>query len=185
MAYYGRASLMGDPGFLSSLGSVFKGATVGLLTGGPAGALLGAAGGLVGQQMAGTPQANTALLSSRPPSIYTGQMAYTQSPGPPVPTPGTTYPQLPAIPGRLPGSTAGVPMIPAQAGGGCPKGYRPNKTGYFLKSGMYVAPGTKCVRYRTRNNLNQRALRRSISRVQGFEKLVKRSRSSLRSLAKV
>lgn len=68
---------------------------------------------------------------------------------------------------------------------GCPKGYHRNRTGYFTKGDGYVAPGTKCVRNRTRNIANGRALRRAISRASGFDKLVKRNRKALRSLAKI
>lgn len=67
----------------------------------------------------------------------------------------------------------------------CPKGYRANKSGYFLKGGQYVAPGTKCVKYRYRNVANGRALRRAIGRTAGFDKLVKRNRKALRALAKI
>jgi hypothetical protein len=66
-----------------------------------------------------------------------------------------------------------------------PKGYRLNKSSYFLKSGQFVPAGTKLVRMRRRNFANGRALRRSIGRVKGFERLVKGSRKSLRALAKI
>lgn len=48
-----------------------------------------------------------------------------------------------------------------------------NRSGYFLKGGQYVAPGTKCVANRRRNPLNPRALSRAMSRVAGAQKAVK------------
>src|SRR5690348_17406828 len=47
-----------------------------------------------------------------------------------------------------------------------PRGYHLNKRGYFTKHG-YVAPHTKYVRNRRRNDLNGRALSRALSRVEG------------------
>ena len=67
----------------------------------------------------------------------------------------------------------------------CPKGYQLNKSSYFLKSGQFVPRGTKLVRIRTRNFANGKSLRKAIGRVQGFERLVKRSRKSLRKLSKI
>jgi hypothetical protein len=49
-------------------------------------------------------------------------------------------------------------------------GVRLNRTGYFLKSGQYIAPGTKCVRSRRRNPLNPRALSKAMGRVVSFKK---------------
>jgi hypothetical protein len=48
-----------------------------------------------------------------------------------------------------------------------------NKTGYFLKSGQYVAPRTKCVKNRRRNPLNPRALSRSMSRLASAKRAAK------------
>lgn len=94
----------------------------------------------------------------------------------PVPLPGGARLNL----ARL--APGGVPAITP---GQCPKGYRLNKSSYFLKNGTFVPEGTKCVKYRRRNFANGRALRRSIGRVKGFESLVKSSRKSLRALAKI
>jgi len=60
-----------------------------------------------------------------------------------------------------------------------------NKSSYFLKDGTFVPEGTRLVKVRRRNFANGRALRRSIGRVQGFERLVKGSRKSLRKLSKI
>jgi len=68
---------------------------------------------------------------------------------------------------------------------GPPRGYHLNKSGYFLKSGQYVAPGSKYVRNRSRNFANGKALNKAISRTAGFNRLVKRSRKNLRALSKI
>jgi hypothetical protein len=99
----------------------------------------------------------------------------------PVPLPGGARLDIGSLlpggkPAFIPGSAAGQ-MIP--------RGYRLNKSSYFLKSGQFVPEGTKLVRVRRRNFANGRALRRSIGRVQGFERLVKGSRKSLRKLSKI
>lgn len=56
----------------------------------------------------------------------------------------------------------------------CPSGYRPNKSGYYVADGngggIYVAPGTKCVKKRRRNSLNPRAASRAMARIEGGKK---------------
>lgn len=70
--------------------------------------------------------------------------------------------------------------IPQLGGGGeCPAGYHKNKSGYFTKSGGYVAPGSKCVKNRRMNVGNSKALRKGIRRASGFGKLAKRTRKTL------
>lgn len=71
-----------------------------------------------------------------------------------------------------------APQIPA---GVSPRGYHPNKTGYWTSQG-YVPKGTKMVRNRRRNPLNPRALSRSLSRITGFDRA---TRSVEKRLAKV
>jgi len=74
-------------------------------------------------------------------------------------------------------------------GGSCtlPNGRRgrTNKTGYFLKSGQYVAPGSKCVKPRRMNYANGSALKRSTRRLKGFNTMVKGMRKELRRLATI
>jgi len=79
----------------------------------------------------------------------------------------------------LPGGT------PFFTPGECPKGFRKNKSSYFLKNGQHVPRGSKCVRYRRMNVANTRALKRSTRRLTSFENLVKRERKALRKLAKI
>lgn len=99
----------------------------------------------------------------------------------PVPLPGGARLDIGSLlPGGKPAFIAG-----SAAGQVIPRGYRLNKSSYFLKSGQFVPEGTRLVKVRRRNFANGRALRRSIGRVQGFERLVKGSRKSLRKLSKI
>lgn len=110
-----------------------------------------------------------------------GLSGYAGRPVLPVPLPGGARLDVASL---LPGGRPA--FIPGpHSGEMIPKGYRLNKSSYFLKSGQFVPAGTKLVRMRRRNFANGRALRRSIGRVKGFERLVKGSRKSLRALAKI
>jgi len=83
----------------------------------------------------------------------------------------------------LPG---GPPLISRGADQGLPpRGYRLNKTGYHLKDGTYVAPGTRYVKVRRRNPANPRALRKALSRAESFGGLVKRARKTTRKLKSI
>jgi hypothetical protein len=66
---------------------------------------------------------------------------------------------------------------PSQASpdGACPKGFRPNKSDYFLKDGTFVAAGSRCVRFRSMNPLNHRALKRGVRRAEGFVRIARRT----------
>ncbi len=154
----------GDPGIFGSIFKGIKGAIGGFVRGGPLGAIGGAISGIRGVQQ--------------------------QAPGelilPPRPPVGITIRPGAILPGGVPFVTAGRPALPGAApiGAGCPKGFHLNKSSYFTKAG-FVAEGTRCVRNRSRNFTNQRALRRATSRVTGFARQVKRSRKALRSLSKI
>jgi len=52
-------------------------------------------------------------------------------------------------------------------------GFHWNKSGYFLKSGEYVPPGTKAVRNRRRNPANPRATSNAIMRITGAKRYAK------------
>lgn len=166
MSYYRRPmgdyktyGYAGDPGFLSSLWKGIKkyaAPIVGGIIGGPIGmALGGAAGG------GGKPGPGTAMTV---PGTFTGAVGF---PGGMALgagyTPGTMVPGQ----GRLPPFTAsGAGVLPAGGRGGamCPSGY------HFAKDGS-----GRLVRNRRMNVANPKALRRSLRRVQGFEKLVRRT----------
>jgi len=65
----------------------------------------------------------------------------------------------PVVAGVVQGALAGRAL-----GGACPSGYHPDKR-----------TGTRCVRNRRMNVANPRALRRSMRRVKGFEKLARKT----------
>ena len=83
--------------------------------------------------------------------------------------PGAAPPAPPSMPGVgilqpiVAGAVQGL-LAPRAMGGVCPSGYHPDKR-----------TGTKCVRNRRMNIANPRALRRSMRRVKGFEKLARRT----------
>lgn len=166
MSYYGTGDyyMAGDPGLFSSIGSFLKGGVrtgVGFLTGGVGGAI--AASGVLGRP---SPQQPRAIASPGP---QVGSLV-------PPTLPMIVRPQGIAVGPQAPmGGMQGVP----------PRGYHLNKSGYFLKSGEYVAPQSRYVRNRTRNFANGKALNKAIGRTAGFNRLVKRSRKNLRSLAKI
>lgn len=95
--------------------------------------------------------------------------------GPPISFPGMGYfPTQVRVPGqgRLPPFTAtgaGVKPFGGMSGGMIPSGWHLDKQ-----------TGTKLVRNRRMNIANPRALRRAMRRVQGFEKLAKRTISFTR-----
>ncbi len=90
----------------------------------------------------------------------------------------------------LPGGQPFVgPRRPAaMAAGGaqicCPSGFHPNKQTSTARATMGAEPGTICVRNRTMNVANPRALRRGLRRVAGFGKLAMRSKKDVRRAAK-
>ena len=153
---YGYA---GDPGFLSSLWRGIKRVApsiIGGIIGGPAGAVISAGG-------AGGP--------ATPPIVPPGTVggAITFPGGTRVSTAYTPF-QDPRRAGqqyRLPPYTAKGPGVLPYGGAGVaapPSGY------HYAKDGS-----GRIVRNRRMNVANPRALRRSMRRVQGFEKLAKRT----------
>lgn len=136
----------GDPGIWGAI----KGAVKGFVTGGPIGAVTGGISGLT--------DSGPRKVSSQGPQLFATGPGLQQ----PVPTPGLQGFAQRAIPGGESGYTC------PSAAGGCPSGYRLNKTGYFRKKdGIWVEPKTRCVKIRRRNSMNPRALSRAISRVNG------------------
>jgi len=160
MSYYARPmgdyktfGYAGDPGFLSKLWKGFK--SVAKFIPGPIGTIARLAGavGIAG----------TAAKMLQPPQM-------------PVPTTGG-FPLSPAgqmtrfAPGRASDFGQGPYVIPGTGGpvgaeGACPVGY------HLRKDKRLPA---KCVRNRRMNVANPRALRRGMRRVQGFEKLARRT----------
>ncbi len=159
MGDYKTYGYAGDPGFLSSLWKGIKKVApviLGGLVGGPAGALIGAAGGGGGGKP--TPQfpalpgtVGGAISFPGGTSISTAYV-----PGAIVPGRGRLPPYTAAGPGVLPAGGRGGAMIPS--------GY------HFAKDGS-----GRLVRNRRMNVANPRALRKAMRRVQGFEKLARRT----------
>ena len=145
----------GDPGLFSFLGKVGRG-VIGGITGGVPGAIQGFTGPprtQPGGQRAAIPRGDVSLRRFGP-----------QVPPPRAPA-GVALPGSRAARQRfLPGGETGV-------GIGCGKGFRPNKSSYFLIDGSFVAEGTRCVKIRRRNPMNPRALSRAIGRVDGGKRL--------------
>lgn len=163
MAYGNQAVHMrGDPGILGGI----AGALGGLITGGPVGAVMGGIAGLKGTQ--GRPGGSVKSSLQLPP-MPGGSLPTI------VPKPGV----IPAIQRVVPGGKTGFQV------GQKPAGFHANKSDYFLSSGEYVPEGTRWVRNRRRNFANGRALRKAVTRVQGFERLVKRNRKALRALSRI
>jgi len=142
--HQGLTRAQGDPGFFSFIGKGLK--FLGGAVPGPIGAGLGALGGV----LAGT------------------QMQ--QAPIGPATVPGPVRVPVPGFVGGaqrfFPGGQTGFVECPP--GGGCPSGFRPNKSAYFLKDGTFVAPGSRCVRSRRINPANGKAVRRAIRRENAF-----------------
>ncbi len=153
----------GDPGFLSSLWKGIKKVALPVLGGmiaGPVGAAIGGMGG----RRPGTPP----IMRMAPPQprqriqFRAGTLAARST---------DFYPPVPQFAGTA--MKAARPTGMEDLGGGgtgcCPRGFHLAKDG----SG-------KCVRNRRMNVANPRALRRSMRRVQGFEKLARRTISFTR-----
>jgi len=159
MGDYKTYGYAGDPGWLSSIWKGIKKVAlpvVGGLIGGLPGALIAGAGG-----GGPKPPRGTAMTV---PGTFTGAVGFPggmQIGGQYMP--GTIVPGQ----GRLPPFTAtGAGVLPAGGRGGvcAPSGY------HFAKDGS-----GRMVRNRRMNVANPKALRRSLRRVQGFEKLVRRT----------
>jgi len=159
MGDYKTYGYAGDPGWLSSIWKGIKKVAlpiVGGLVGGIPGALIAGAGGGKPPKPPGT--------AMTVPGTYQGAVGF---PGGMSISggyvPGTIIPGQ----GRLPPFTAtGAGVLPYGGRGGtcAPSGY------HFAKDGS-----GRMVRNRRMNVANPKALRRSLRRVQGFEKLVRRT----------
>jgi hypothetical protein len=148
-------------GFLGSLFKGITGAVGGFLTGGPAGAVLGGVRGLVG---GGVPSA-AALPTAQP--MYRSPLAGAMLTNKPSGIPAFSMPggaRLMTASGTVPQKAS----VTSQIMSGCPPGYHLGTH----KSLMHPFGG--CARNRRMNVANVHALRRSIRRLTGFEKLARR-----------
>jgi len=145
----------GDPGLFGFLGGVAKGALN----------IVGASG-IPG--VSGVAKGLTSIFGNKSGSAKAQQLAAARFGGGTIP--GGFW-QGPGVPTnvRRPGVLAlGQSLIPGGEtglGAGCGQGFHPNKSDYFLKTGEYVAKGSRCVRNRKRNPLNPRAFDRALSRI--------------------
>lgn len=155
---YGRAArYRGDPGLFGFLGKAAGGlaSVAAKILPGPAGAIAGTLGGvLIGRRTA------------TPPIMPSGSFLGLRAGGPRGLTLGVeTYRGASATVSQAAGA-------PGMTNGGCPSGYHPCKSKYGCKSGP-------CVRNRSMNPGNPRAVRRSLRRVAGFGKLAARARRDI------
>ena len=159
MGDYKTYGYAGDPGWLSSIWKGIKKVApmvIGGMIGGPAGAIVAGAGGGGGGKM-------TPNVPMRIPGTVGGAVTF----------PGGTGIQLGYAPpdvyrggkyGALRGTPPGTAQASQMAAGACPTGY------HYAKDGS-----GRLVRNRRMNIANPRALRRAMRRVQGFEKMAKRT----------
>jgi hypothetical protein len=166
--YYRGDYYRGD--FFGSLFKGIKGAAVGFLTGGPAGAVRGAATALVGSGSHASLPAPRPNISPEVRNIQAGIV------------PDVDYP--PAI-SNYPVSNGGGDMIPSfQNTAQLPhRGYHLNKSTYETRGGgtsrwphslQLHQKGTVLVRNRRMNVGNARALKRALRRAGGFARLARR-----------
>ena len=159
MGDYKTYGYAGDPGWLSSIWKGIKKVAapiLGGMIGGPIGAVIGGAAGGGG----GKPTPPMFPAAPGGGGMYGGQVSF----------PGGLSVSGAVVPYKYPRAIAGqqprgVPGMPAgYQPGAVPSGY------HYAKDGS-----GRIVRNRRMNVANPRALRRSMRRVQGFEKLAKRT----------
>jgi len=146
----------GDPGLFSFLGKAARGIT-------------GAVSRLGIPIVSGVAGVASSLLSGGQPAAPVGPGFRGFGPaGIPLSTSRMQQQQIPA-----PGIAGAVQRaIPGGATGmqGCGNGTRPNKSGYYVQGGQYVAPGTVCVKRRRMNPLNPRALSKAMRRIESAKR---------------
>ncbi len=152
---YAGDAMMGDPGLFSFLGKVARGVTGAVSKLGipfVSGAA-GIASGLLGGGRVGPGITPLFQPGGRPPLMQSRFQGGGQ-----VPAPGVAGFMQRAIPGGATGME------------GCGNGTRPNKSGYWLKGGQFVAPGSVCVKRRRMNPLNPRALSKAMRRIESAKR---------------
>jgi len=159
MGDYKTYGYAGDPGFLSSLWRGIKRiapTVIGAVIGGPVGAVLGSVGSSAAPPAPKYPMTVPGTIGGA--VTFPGGVSVSggYQPGGMIPGRGRLPPYTASGPGVLPGGGRGGAMVPS--------GY------HFAKDGS-----GRLVRNRRMNVANPRALRRSMRRVQGFEKLAKRT----------
>jgi hypothetical protein len=172
----------GDPGLFSSIGKVLGSVVSAVVPGG--GAIvegINAFAGLTRKKKSGNlTQAGVAVMPAPSVGLAAGGFMGGGLLGS-LMGPGQGANRLPTLPGHTTPSDGGIPGpvewmrnqgvrgLAPEATGGCPRGYHPNKTGYYTSQG-FVAPGSACVKNRKRNPLNPRAASRAMARLEGARK---------------
>ena len=182
--YYQGDYYQGDPGLWSIIKS-------GLRT---AGRVAGAAFGLPVAAAAGVGTAVMARATSKwGQAVPFGVGLAAQAVAPslaqrfqiPLPGPNVLRP-FAALPGGVPLIGPGTSM--QTTGGGscitCPSGFHANKSASTARATFGAPAGSICVRNRSMNVANPRALRRGLRRVSGFSKLASRARKDIKKAAK-
>jgi len=156
-----RGAMLGDPGLFGFLGRVAK--TAGNIVGGlgipVVSGVARTVAGLIpgGQAPVGPGMTGAGGGFGGAVSRFGGQFPVLRTQGQ-IPTPGIAGTMQRMIPGGATGME------------GCGNGTRPNKSGYYVAGGQYVAPGTVCVKRRRMNPLNPRALSRAMRRIESAKR---------------
>lgn len=161
---YRRGVNAGDPGIFGAIGGALK--TVG-------GAALGIAAG-VGLPGAGAAQGLIKTISAAKQGSSVGMAIpnFTGGPAPAAPSKqsggGSDFVARGVFGDRATFSRGGRVFTETRAVAGCPKGYHPNKSAYYRKvegKTVFIPKGHVCVKNRSRNPLNARALRKAVGRI--------------------
>lgn len=157
------------------------------------GALVGMGATWLGKKLLGRGAAKTAIATTGASALVTGgagtaagMAAGAFVPGlvkkfTEIPMPGGgVFRPMRILPGGVPAYSPGVPS----GGVCCPTGFHPNKSVSKARATMGAPPGSICIRNRSMNVANPRALRRGLRRVSGFGKLAARTRKTLKAAAR-
>lgn len=178
MSYYGRGDYYRGDYYRGDIPGAITGAVSGFASGGLGGAIIGGLTGLLGGGGSGSTVRNVFpnMPGSTPAVIPTLQGPHPVSATIQTPMGSATVTPTAILPG-------GTPLVaftgPQAAGGACPKGFKLNKSGYHLKNGQFVPARSRCVRFRSMNPLNPRALRKGLRRAEGFERIARRTVNAL------
>lgn len=166
----------GDPGFFGDVWGGIKGAVSGAVKGVLSGNPLGIIGGALGGAISGATGQRDSVMTATPPlppmMTLPTRVTFQAQNGTRVKSPGVTGYAERLIPGGETGYEESAEAY--RAGKASSIGHHWNKSGYFVKSGAWIAKGTKEVRNRRRNPLNPRALDRSISRITSAKRASKK-----------
>jgi len=157
------------------------------------GALIGMGATWLGKKLLGRAASSTAIATTGAGALVTGAAGTVAGAGVGAMIPsmvkrfgeirtpgGGTFRPFRVLPGGVPAYS------PPMAAGDvcCPTGFHPNKSVSRARATLGAAPGTICVRNRSMNVANPRALRRGLRRVAGFGKLAARTRKTMKAAAK-